>query len=410
MLGDEALNNDSGYVRIPKEEYDSLQRDLEAARVEKNRAARELRTVVRRYEVDRLNIETQIKFNTMVTHEKQKHEMYMHLLLESSPAHMFIFDEKLKFLMGTKSITRIIDIEDVSVLQGKDIDSIVKEYSPSVFTNEITSFIKNMLLSSYNGGLADASAINKGTAGIRSRLNGNGSVGYEKKRELSTKDNKKYEISMIPFHHNTGEFAGALVIMHDITEIMASKDTIKTLRKKAAYDGLTHVYNCATFKELAVEVMNAASVEQFNCCLLVIDIDFFKNTNDTYGHACGDLVLQSLAAAIKGITRSNDLLGRLGGDEFGVLVSGVTETAAFQLAEKFRSSVSNLVVNYKGETINTTASIGLSLSRPRQSYEALFEQADAALYQAKNCGRNITVLFSEERAQIIQSVVQAQTT
>ena len=360
------MHDDSEYICIKKEEYDNMVRELSAARTEKNKIAREMRAIIKRNEIDRLNIETQIGFNNMISAERRKQETYIQMLLESCPVLIFIFDKELKFLLGTESITRIVLIDRLAGLHGMDIDSIAAKYCPDVFNAEIISSIKNMVTS-------------------------HNVVDVEIGHQISSRE-KEFEVKVLPFHQDDGGFVGVLAIVHDITEIVRSKDTINILREKAAYDGLTQVYNQITFEELAKELLSKANREQAEACLFIIDIDFFKNVNDTYGHACGDLVLQNMSAVIKEVIRSNDLFGRLGGEEFGVLVTDISESNAFNLAEKLRLSVSESSIHYKNETVNVTISVGMSFYRPGQPYEELFEQADSALYQAKNSGRNKTVI------------------
>ncbi|MDL2271448.1 response regulator [Desulfovibrio sp. OttesenSCG-928-I05] len=186
------------YVNIPKDEYDELLQKLKAAEVEKNKLARELRTIIKRNEIDKLNIETHAALNKIITGEKQKQEMYVRLLLESCPDPMFIFDDAANFLLGTRSTRSIIGIDDISILQGRKLDSIVERYCPPVFTEELTSLVKESIFSE------------SGTKG-------------KKYIEVST-ETSKYQVTILPFDKDDGEFAGVLVIMHDITELMRSKE------------------------------------------------------------------------------------------------------------------------------------------------------------------------------------------
>ncbi|MCL2517029.1 MAG: response regulator [Oscillospiraceae bacterium] len=190
--------NSGEFMNIAKEEYDALLQKLKAVEIEKNKLARELRTINKRNEIDKLNIETQAGLNKIITGEKQKQEMYVRLLLESCPDPMFIIDENKKFLLGTNSISGIIDIDDISILQGRELDSIVERYRPPVLTEEITALIKSI---------------------IDSRV----TVKIDNTLEIST-GNNKYEVNILPFNKDNGEFAGVLVIIHDITEIIRAKD------------------------------------------------------------------------------------------------------------------------------------------------------------------------------------------
>ena len=185
---------------------------------------------------------------------------------------------------------------------------------------------------------------------------------------------------------------GRCLMLHDITN---DTNRMSQLKKQAEYDGLTQVYNRVTFDELAKESMLLAVTEQQNCCLFMIDIDFFKKINDTYGHPFGDLILKNTITTIKNVLRRNDLLGRLGGEEFGVFMTNMTEAAAFSLAEKLRIAVSESGVAHNDIPVYVTISIGVALFDPAQPFESLLECADTALYQAKSNGRNRVEIWRE---------------
>ena len=189
---------DANHENVTKDEYNELLQKLRTTEIEKNRLSRELRTIIKRNEINKLNIETQAGLNKIITDEKQRQEMYVRLLLESCPDVMFIFDENIKFLLGTNSITDIISIDDVSLLHGRELDKIVERYRPPAFTEELTASIESIILS-----------------------RGNSEI--ENKFEISA-ENNKYEVNILPFHKDTGEFAGVLVIMHDVTEIVKAKE------------------------------------------------------------------------------------------------------------------------------------------------------------------------------------------
>ena len=189
---------DANHENVTKDEYNELLQKLRTTEIEKNRLSREVRTIIKHNEINKLNIETQAGLNKIITDEKQRQEMYVRLLLESCPDVMFIFDENIKFLLGTNSITDIISIDDVSLLHGRELDKIVERYRPPAFTEELTASIKSIILS-----------------------RGNSEI--ENKFEISA-ENNKYEVNILPFHKDTGEFAGVLVIMHDVTEIVKAKE------------------------------------------------------------------------------------------------------------------------------------------------------------------------------------------
>ena len=126
---------------------------------------------------------------------------------------------------------------------------------------------------------------------------------------------------------------------------------------------------------------------------MMIDIDFFKSVNDTYGHAAGDEVLRTVAGIIKQALRESDIPSRYGGEEFAVLLPFTHIDEAEIVAERLRKSVEDSAITINKDTdeekqINVTISLGLAEFDSQESGEALFERADKALYEAKTNGRN----------------------
>ena len=121
-----------------------------------------------------------------------------------------------------------------------------------------------------------------------------------------------------------------------------------------------------------------------------VTLDYFKDVNDTYGHASGDAVLQALSAACSSILRTEDVFARMGGEEFGILFPETGLEEAVQVAERIRKLVQYLKVTAEnGATIRFTTSLGVtSLREDDQGLESLLQRADRALYAAKEAGRN----------------------
>ncbi len=163
---------------------------------------------------------------------------------------------------------------------------------------------------------------------------------------------------------------------------------LERTRKAAACDDLTGLASRQHFMgELAREIERVR--RQFSpLSLLMVDADHFKAVNDTHGHAAGDEVLRELAACLKRGTRSLDVVGRLGGEEFGVLLPGTDEANAVVIAERLRRSVDALRIRHKDAEVRVTTSIGVAEWVPEWSFEDLLEAADEALYRSKADGRN----------------------
>ncbi|EFW39324.1 diguanylate cyclase DgcA [Treponema phagedenis] len=130
--------------------------------------------------------------------------------------------------------------------------------------------------------------------------------------------------------------------------------------------------------------------------ILMLDIDFFKKINDTYGHACGDLVLQQVAKIIQSCTRTGDMAARYGGEEFIVMLYNTNSKEAQKIAERIRTLIQDLSIQYNEFEVRVTISIGVAtFLQKMESLKNLLERADIALYQSKENGRNRVSISAE---------------
>ncbi len=165
-------------------------------------------------------------------------------------------------------------------------------------------------------------------------------------------------------------------------------DLLERSRHQAAYDDLTGLASRRQFMvELARETERVRR-QGSPLSLLMIDADRFKVVNDTCGHTGGDEVLRALAGCLRRGTRSLDVVGRLGGEELGVLLTGADEETAVMVAERLRSSIEAMSVPFKDQHLRVTVSIGVAEWDGEMTYEDLMEAADEALYRSKADGRN----------------------
>ena len=164
------------------------------------------------------------------------------------------------------------------------------------------------------------------------------------------------------------------------------------LRQAAAIDPLTGALNRRSFGEQAQAELSRTARNGCPTAVLMIDADRFKSINDRYGHAGGDAVLRAFAASVKASLRPSDLLGRLGGEEFAVLLAETDASGARTVAERIRSLVEGLEVASNGEVIRFTVSIGsAAFGSGADAFKDGLDRADEALYRAKGEGRNRVV-------------------
>ena len=173
----------------------------------------------------------------------------------------------------------------------------------------------------------------------------------------------------------------------DISEQIHNKELLEQL---ANTDGLTKINNRRRFMELSQQEVNRYSRYGGTLSLLIIDIDHFKRVNDTYGHDMGDKVLKEFAQLILNSIRDTDIFGRIGGEEFALLMPETAREGAISTAERLRQKISEeIAIPHTLGTIRVTVSIGVSsLSNGPSNLEDLIKKADLALYQAKGDGRN----------------------
>jgi diguanylate cyclase (GGDEF)-like protein len=187
------------------------------------------------------------------------------------------------------------------------------------------------------------------------------------------------------------------VVVVSLGLVVMIKDRADELNRNLAMrDELTGLINRRSLLESLAQHLSAAKRHGQPLSLLMVDIDFFKRVNDTYGHLSGDKVLKTMARSIVQRTRAQDVPGRLGGEEFLVILPNSTEQGAWQLAENLRQGVEATAFQaVSGEPIAITVSIGLcALSQlPDPQCDDLIAASDQALYRAKAAGRNRVEVF-----------------
>jgi diguanylate cyclase (GGDEF)-like protein/PAS domain S-box-containing protein len=188
-------------------------------------------------------------------------------------------------------------------------------------------------------------------------------------------------------YDDEGNFAGVEGICRDVTQ---RKMMERELQRLATTDSLTGIANRRAFLEHAEHIFKSCQRYQTNMTLLMLDLDYFKNINDKYGHQSGDQALIRFAETVKVELRDSDLFGRLGGEEFCILLQQATRSEAMLVAERIRADVQAIMLtSTTGEPFSLTVSIGIATYRTEDDrLGRMLERSDKALYQAKSNGRN----------------------
>lgn len=170
------------------------------------------------------------------------------------------------------------------------------------------------------------------------------------------------------------------------------------LRKIAALDPLTGALTRRGFEQATHRL--TAETAGAPACVVVMDIDHFKKVNDTYGHGAGDRVIQGAVRACRSVLRPQDIVARIGGEEFAIVLPGLTMTEGFKAAERMRTAVGSQSIPSREGAIAVTASFGLTATATAApgDFEAALAIADEALYEAKKGGRNAVRVASQELA------------
>lgn len=194
------------------------------------------------------------------------------------------------------------------------------------------------------------------------------------------------------------KFGRQPAIFTALLDVSAHKDMETKLKQMAMTDELTGLFNRRHFTQQGAQEIRLAQRSGVALALLLLDIDHFKAINDTYGHKVGDHVLQTLAQVIGRNVRDTDTVGRLGGEEFAVLLPNTDLAAAAVMAERLRCHIEAALCQVEDRAIQITASIGVSgLNLSTDTLDTLLNQADQAMYDAKHQGRNQVAFYAPDR-------------
>lgn len=206
-------------------------------------------------------------------------------------------------------------------------------------------------------------------------------------------------VTLLPLASLTGQITHISVIIYDVTDIAINKLQLKTANEQLEHlsqtDGLTQLHNRRHWQQCLEHEYDVYARYGDTASLVMIDIDHFKKINDTYGHVAGDKVIQHIAHLLSQSLRDTDCAGRYGGEEFTVVLPKTCGNDAITFTERLRQSVEQSNIVYDGLTIKVTISLGVCEIGPHiTSSSSWISCSDKALYEAKQQGRNCSVLHT----------------
>ena len=202
------------------------------------------------------------------------------------------------------------------------------------------------------------------------------------------------EMTVSPVFDSDDNLVSFSILSKDVTE---ERLRTKRLEQEAQRDFLTKIYNRRTFMSLAEARIESSRTCPEPIAVTMLDIDFFKKVNDTYGHDAGDEVLRRFAALISSLIREDDIFARYGGEEFILMITGAKRDIVEKVLERIRSHIESTPIEQCGQNIAITISQGACYTTEPQPLETLISRADESLYAAKQSGRN-RVEFSPDSA------------
>ncbi len=208
------------------------------------------------------------------------------------------------------------------------------------------------------------------------------------------------DLTLMPIKNDAGDVENVCIILFDVTDAAIYRTmhqaAMKKLEMVSRVDGLTQLFNRSHWQSRLAEEFSRAGRYQAPLSLVMFDLDHFKSVNDTHGHLGGDAVLVQVSGLIKAALRDSDIAGRYGGEEFGIVLPNTNAEGARVVAERLRNTIQATPVSFDKILIPVTASIGISeFSLQLKDAEEFIANADAALYQAKESGRNRVMIYDQ---------------
>lgn len=278
------------------------------------------------------------------------------------------------------------------IISTVNLDGEFTYISPSV--EKITGYTVDEVMNHYleiNYFLPDALKVMKKTLEIINKMVKNGqhfdTVRFEQKQIRKDGTPIFTDTIMSGIYDEENRFKEILGVTRDITEKTKLRDEIVKLSET---DKLTQLYNRYKLDDALEKELKRSRRTAIPFAVILLDIDYFKQVNDRFGHQAGDIILQELAVVLKNNIRSTDMVGRWGGEEFIFILPNTDENGAMKLAEKIRRQISEMTFSHPEKI---TGSLGVSVYRGDSSIVTIISRADQALYAAKHHGRNQSQLI-----------------
>lgn len=209
-------------------------------------------------------------------------------------------------------------------------------------------------------------------------------------------EERSVELTVTPLKGQKGDLVGTVIVVRDVSEL---RGITKQMSYQASHDALTGLINRREFERRLEEALQTAHTNEAKHVLCYLDLDRFKAVNDTCGHMAGDGMLREVAALIKETVRDSDTVGRLGGDEFGLLLVGCPLDKARQIADDVVRKISDYRFVWKDKIFNIGISVGLiEISRESGAPDEVMSAADSACYVAKKQGNHVHVYSARDEA------------
>lgn len=232
--------------------------------------------------------------------------------------------------------------------------------------------------------------------------------------KLPQKPPRYLDLRFTPLYADDQKLSGRLIVIRDVTDLKEVEQDLRRandrlltqlieigtlqsqLREQAIRDALTGVFNRRYLEETLARELSRAARESYPLCVIMMDLDYFKDINDTYGHEAGDVVLKTLAETVTKQSRYGDFVCRFGGEEFVLVMPNIAIEIAQERAESLHQIINALNIPYADFNLTTTISMGIAwFPEHGESKEELLRAADKAMYTAKHTGRNRVVVYHE---------------